>query len=76
MILADLPAMGRLWSGAELIYDAVNVETARDPAHETRIRLYGVIGRLLPIQEPAVADKPKMFQEELISGIISSCLPD
>ena len=71
VISADLPALGRLASGAKVSFEAVSIEAAEAAHRQLRADLESIAGRIVTVRAPP--DATKLLDSNLVSGMIDAC---
>jgi biotin-dependent carboxylase-like uncharacterized protein len=71
VISADLPAIARCWPGDKLRFIAVTAEAAENLCRQAEHRFAEFVAAIEPLAEPSAINHAPLFDENLISGVIS-----
>jgi allophanate hydrolase subunit 2 len=69
VISADLPALGRLVPGAQVAFEAVDIEAAEAAARCLAADLAALPDRIVPARREPVLDAARLLGENLVSGV-------
>jgi len=72
VISADLPALGRLVPGANVVFEAVDIETAEAAARQLAAELAAMPERIVAARREPTVDEAKLMGENLVSGMVDA----
>jgi allophanate hydrolase subunit 2 len=72
VISADLAALGRVPIGACIAFERVTVEAAKALRRAYVAELNGICARLVPLRREGEEVAPRLFDQNLISGVVDA----
>lgn len=72
VISADLPALGRLFPGAKVAFEAVSIDAAEAARRELAARMVAIARQIVPFRREPIIDEAKLMQANLVSGMVDA----